>query len=102
MGDTLLFSERLVHKKAVFYPNKSRQEQSQLPGPDGVNDKEVKNDNLILDEEIIESAKALLVKRQETKEFTALTARLKQIEKSLLLMNQQQNLIIEKISDLSK
>ena len=92
MGDTLLFSERLVHKKAVFYPNKSRKEQSDLPEPDGLI--ESKKEKLTLDDEVIEAAKALLKKRNESKENNSLTSRLKQIEKSMLLLNQQQNIIL--------
>jgi len=95
MGDTLLFSERLIHKKAVFYPNKSRKEQSDLPEPDGLI--ESKKEPLTLDEEVIEAAKALLKKRNESTEINSLTSRLKQIEKSVLLLNKQQNLLLEKI-----
>ena len=99
MGDTLLFSERLVHKKAVFYPNKSRKEQSDLPEPDGLI--ESKKAPLTLDDEVIEAAKALLKKRNESKEINALTSRLKQIEKSMLLLNQQQNVLLERILEKS-
>ena len=100
MGDTLLFSERLVHKKAVFYPNKSRKEQSDLPEPDGLI--ESKKEPLTLDEEVIEAAKALLKKRNESTEINSLTSRLKQIEKSVLLLNKQQNLLLEKSCRLCK
>ena len=100
-GSTLLFSERLRNKKAVFYPNKSRKEQSFLPGPDGIIDNKVKNDNLILDDDNIKAAKALLLKRQDNKELNALMDRLKQMEISMLLMNEQRNLLIERISELN-
>ena len=96
-GTTLLFNSRLTNKKAVFLPNKSRREQSlRLPGPEGLREDQHQsdNDNLILDDEIIESAKNLLVKKQEA-------GNLKQIEKSLLLLNKQQNLIIELLNNLN-
>ena len=94
-GTTLLFNSRLTNKKAVFWPNKSRREQSlKLPGPDGMREAKVVKDNLILDDDIIESAKNLLVKKQET-------GKLKQIEKSLLLLNKQQNLIIEMLNNMN-
>ena len=93
-GTTLLFNSRLKNKKSIFLPNKSRREQSlMLPGPDGTREDKTVKDNLILDDDIIESAKNLLVKKQET-------GKLKQIEKSLLLLNKQQNLIIEMLNDL--
>ena len=88
-----------MNKKAVFLPNQSRREQSKLPGPDGLGEdrRTPKDDNLILDDEIIESAKCLLVKKQETLAST----KLKQMEKSLLLMNKQQNLIIEMLNNMN-
>jgi hypothetical protein len=52
---------------------------------------------MIMDDEVIEAAKGLLLKRQEE---STLTKKLKQIEKSMLLMNKQQNLLIEMINNL--
>ena len=52
---------------------------------------------MIIDDEVIEAAKGLLLKRQEE---STLTKKLKQIEKSMLLMNKQQNLLIEMINNL--
>lgn len=105
MGTTLLFSERLVNKKAIFYPNKSNREQSNFPGHDGHDggsrEAKVATDNLILDEAIIGAAKGLLVRRQDNRELSGVTSKLKQIEKSLLLMNQQQNLIIEMMNTMT-
>ena len=106
MGTTLLFSKRLRNKRAVFLPNQSNREQSSLPGPDGVKNRVRPTanlaDNLLLDNEVIEAAKGLLMKRREGREMTVLTSRLKQIEKSMMLMNKQQNLIIEMMNNLSK
>ena len=97
MGSTLLFNKRLLNKKAVFLPNQSRREQSKLPGPEGEDDRPNEKDNLILDDDIIESAKSLLVKKQET----LVVSRMKQMEKSLLLLNKQQNLIIEMLNNMN-
>ena len=52
---------------------------------------------MIMDDEVIEAAKGLLLKRQEE---STLTKKLNQIEKSMLLMNKQQNLLIEMINNL--
>jgi hypothetical protein len=52
---------------------------------------------MIIDDEVIEAAKGLLLKRQEE---STLTKKLNQIEKSMLLMNKQQNLLIEMINNL--
>ena len=102
MGTTLLFSEILVHKQAVFYPNKSKLEQSSLPGPGGTsNKKKTIADNLTIDDDIIEAAKGLLVKRNESRDLEMLSFKLKQIEKSMLLMNKQQNYLIEMISNMT-
>lgn len=98
MGTTLLFSDRLKNKKAVFLPNQSKREQSSLPGPDGGRKA---SQNLVLDDTVIESAKCLLLKRKENRELTALSGKLKQIEKSMLLMNKQQNLLIEMVRNIS-
>ena len=83
-------------KRAIFLPNQSKREQGSLPGPDGSRDPGGKKD-MIIDDEVIEAAKGLLLKRQEE---STLTKKLKQIEKSMLLMNKQQNLLIEMINNL--
>ena len=95
MGSTLLFTDRLRNKKAIFLPNQSKREQSSLPGPDGSRDHGDKT--MIIDDEVIEAAKGLLLKRQES---SLISDKLKQIEKSMLLMNKQQNLLIEMINNL--
>ena len=57
-----------------------------------------KKADMIIDDEVIEAAKGLLLKRQEE---SSMANKLKQIEKSLLLMNKQQNLLIEMINNLN-
>merc|ERR1712008_530454 len=76
MGNTLLFTDRLKNKRAIFLPNQSKREQGSLPGPDGSRDPGGKKD-MIIDDEVIEAAKGLLLKRQEE---STLTKKLKQIE----------------------
>ena len=56
MGSTLLFTDRLKNKKAIFLPNQSKREQGSLPGPDGSRDHGGKKD-MIIDDEVIEAAK---------------------------------------------
>jgi len=96
MGNTLLFTDRLKNKRAIFLPNQSKREQGSLPGPDGSRDP-LGKEGMIIDDEVIEAAKGLLLKRQEE---STLTKKLNQIEKSMLLMNKQQNLLIEMINNL--
>ena len=87
----LLFSERLPKKQAVFYPNTSKKEKS---GPAGI-----KND-LILSESILVAAKSLVIKKNTITEEEETRKRLEKMEKSLLLMADQQNYIISMINSI--
>eukprot|EP00092_Neocalanus_flemingeri_P109150 GFUD01140253.1.p1 GENE.GFUD01140253.1~~GFUD01140253.1.p1 ORF type:complete len:520 (+),score=97.82 GFUD01140253.1:64-1560(+) len=87
----LLFSERLVKKQAVFYPNTSKKENS---GPTGV-----KND-LVLSESILEAAKGLIIKKNTITEEQETKKRLQKMEKSLLLLAEQQNYIISMLNSI--
>jgi len=108
IGPTLLFTDRLTNKRAVFYPNKSARERSseeegggergELPGPRLGLARLGFKDNLVMDENILESAKALVVSRQESDKMEELQAKMIKIEKGLLLLAKQQNLIIEKLN----
>jgi len=89
----LLFSERLHNKQAVFYPNTSKKEKS---GPSGI-----KND-LILSENILMAAKGLVIKKNTITEEMETKKRLEKMEKSLLLLAEQQNHIISMINGLNK
>ena len=102
IGNTLLFTDRLMNKRAVFYPNQSRKEggkERSLPGPtaDG-NDRQTKRDKLLMDVDILENAKMLVVKKQERDQLEEIKAKLRQMEKGLLLISRQQNHIIEKLN----
>ena len=87
----LLFSERLPKKQAVFYPNTSKKEKS---GPAGI-----KND-LILSESILVAAKSLNIKKNTITEEGETRKRLEKMEKSLLLMADQQNYIISMLKSI--
>eukprot|EP00090_Calanus_glacialis_P017219 TRINITY_DN26883_c0_g1_i4.p1 TRINITY_DN26883_c0_g1~~TRINITY_DN26883_c0_g1_i4.p1 ORF type:complete len:935 (+),score=234.23 TRINITY_DN26883_c0_g1_i4:53-2857(+) len=87
----LLFSERLQKKEAVFYPNTSKKEKS---GPAGI-----KND-LILSESILVAAKSLIIKKNTITEEEETRKRLEKMEKSLLLMADQQNYIISMLKSI--
>jgi len=87
----LLFSERLKKKQAVFYPNTSKKEQSLPTG--------VKND-LVLSESILEAAKGLIIKKNTITEEQETKKRLEKMEKSLLLMAEQQNYIISMLKSI--
>jgi len=87
----LLFSERLPKKEAVFYPNTSKKEKS---GPAGI-----RND-LILSETILVAAKGLIIKKNTITEEEETRKRLEKMEKSLLLMAEQQNHIISMLKSI--
>merc|ERR1711915_92074 len=89
----LLFSERLHNKQAVFYPNTSKKEKS---GPSG------KKNDLILSENILMAAKGLVIKKNTITEEMETKKRLEKMEKSLLLLAEQQNHIISMINGLNK
>jgi len=83
----LLFADRLRNKEAIFKPNKSKKEKSGH------------HDDLVLSDEILEEAKALLVKKTTISEGEELKERLTRIEKTLLLLSKQQNHIIQTLQN---
>lgn len=89
----LLFSSRLQKKQAVFLPNKSKKEQSVA--------KDEKND-LILSEKILEAAKGLVVRKLTLTEEEENRRRMEKMEKSLRLLADQQNHIINLLSQITK
>ena len=91
MRKMVFFSERLKKKQAVFYPNTSKKEQSLPTG--------VKND-LVLSESILEAANGLIIKKNTITEEQETKKRLKKMEKSLLLMAEQQNYIISMLKSI--
>jgi len=95
IGNTLLFVDRLSNKKAVFYPNQSKKERSPLPGTPGMEEKMTK---LVMDETILENAKALIIKKQEKNTLDEMKEKLKQMEKILGQLSHQQNLIVDKLN----
>ena len=95
IGNTLLFVDRLSNKKAVFYPNQSKKERSPLPGTPGMDEKITK---LVMDETILENAKALIIKKQEKNTLEEMKEKLKHMEKILGQLSHQQNLIVEKLN----
>ena len=80
IGNTLLFTDRLMNKKAVFYPNQSKKERGGLPGPSGTNEKKGK---LVMDGTILENAKTLIIKRQEKDNIEELKQEVMQMKKVL-------------------
>ena len=88
MGNTLLFTDRLMNKKAVFYPNQSKKERGRLPGPDGMGEMK---DKLVMDADILENAKTLIIKKQEQDHLEEMKQRMKQMERILnqILANQK-------------
>jgi len=81
----LLFSERLKKKEAVFEPNKSKKETS--------NGTTARND-LILPESILEAARGLVIKKNTITEEQETKKRLRDMEKALKLLAEQQNYVI--------
>ena len=81
VGNTLLFTDRLMNKRAVFQPNKSKKERSRLPGPNGSD--EIVKDKLVMDADILNNAKTLIIKKQEQDGLEELKLRIKSIEKVL-------------------
>ncbi|CAB4054829.1 unnamed protein product [Lepeophtheirus salmonis] len=95
----LLFSERLAEKQAIFYPNRSRREKSQMgahTSSKGLLDPET----IVLDVEILEAAKMRLMRKQEVS-LIATNQRINKIERSLRLMSKQQNYIIDLLTQMS-
>ena len=81
----LLFSERLKKKEAVFEPNKSKKEKS--------NGTAARND-LVLPESILEAARGLVIKKNTITEEQETKKRLRDMEKALKLLAEQQNYVI--------
>merc|ERR1719192_2990375 len=89
----LLFSARLKAKQAVFYPNQSKKEQS--------GSKAERND-LILSNQILDAAKGLIVRKNTMTEEEETRQRLAKMEKSLLLLAEQQNHILSVLNGIAK
>ena len=83
----------MPNKQAVFYPNTSKKEKS--GGSDGRND-------LILSDGILTAAKGLVIKKNTLTEEMEMKRRLEKMEKSLLLMAEQQNHIISMLNSINK
>ena len=105
----LLFSSRLKQKQAVFYPNQSKKEQS--------GSKSERND-LILSNQILDAAKVniywikrkinseqnqgLIVRKNALTDEEETRQRLAKMEKSLLLLAEQQNHILSVLNGIAK
>ena len=106
----LLFSSRLKQKQAVFYPNQSKKEQS--------GSKSERND-LILSNQILDEAKeknpvvknslkkhsknqGLIVRKNTLTDEEETRQRLAKMEKSLLLLAEQQNHILSVLNGIAK
>ena len=91
----LLFSQRLWRKEAVFYPNRSKKESGhhQERGCWSCGD-------LVLPDPILEEAKGLVIKKNTITEEQETKRRLKDMEKALRLLANQQNHVIALINDM--
>ena len=100
IGNTLLFTDRLMNKKAVFKPNQSAKEQSNLPGPSGMdeNQNKKKKDKIVMDADILQNAKLLVIKKQQKDDIEDIKLSMKKMQKTQNLISQQINHIIEKLN----
>ena len=92
----LLFSKRLWRKEAVFHPNRSKKEKGEGAGQLGC----LSCGDLKLPESILEEAKGLVIRRNTVTEEMETQKRLRDMERALKLLADQQNHVISLINDM--
>ena len=90
----LLFSKRLWRKEAVFHPNRSKKEKGEGAGQLGC----LNCGDLKLPESILEEAKSLVIRRNTVTEEMETQQRLRDMERALKLLADQQNHVISLIN----
>ena len=92
----LLFSKRLWRKEAVFHPNRSKKEKGKGAGQLSC----LSCGDLKLPESILEEAKSLVIRRNTVTEEMETQQRLRDMERALKLLADQQNHVISLINDM--